>query len=64
MQSTGSLLKYALVAYGYGRWVARPAGPRGGRPTRVFMSEDGAVVSGMRVDGTSAHVDETASGAS
>jgi hypothetical protein len=30
----------SLVAAGWGRWQDRPAGPKGGRPTRVFVLQE------------------------
>src|SRR5262249_33272663 len=30
----------SLVAAGWGRWQGRPAGPKGGRPTRVFVLQE------------------------
>ena len=45
-RDAGNGLLELMVAYGFGRWEHRPPGPRGGRPTRVFVPDE-------RVDKTS-----------
>ena len=36
----GECLLESLVQHGRGQWVACPPGPKGGRPTRVFVLID------------------------
>jgi hypothetical protein len=38
-QVPGSVLQ-TMVSRGFGRWEDQPAGPRGGRPTKVFVLSD------------------------
>jgi hypothetical protein len=43
-----SAMLQTMVDRGMGRWENKPAGAKGGRPTRVFVLDDGIDETGVR----------------